>query len=123
MEHVRKFGIWARSELAIGHDVRRPFRTGGHSDLGAQSGRKNQPACQFGFWATVCKMVRPILWTAVCVLCPVHVGVLWPNGWMDQDATWYELQVEPGSGLGHDIVPPLKGHSPQFSAHVLWPNG
>ena len=22
--------------------------------------------------------------------CPVcNVGVLWPNGWIDQDATWY----------------------------------
>jgi len=29
MEHVRKFGIWARSELGIGHDVRQAFRTGG----------------------------------------------------------------------------------------------
>ena len=28
MERVRKFGIWTRSELAIGHDVRRAFRTG-----------------------------------------------------------------------------------------------
>jgi len=29
MERVRKFGIWGRSELGIGHDVRRAFRTGG----------------------------------------------------------------------------------------------
>jgi len=29
MEHVRKFGIWARSELGIGHGVQRAFRTGG----------------------------------------------------------------------------------------------
>jgi len=29
MERVRKFGIWARLELGIGHDVRRAFRTGG----------------------------------------------------------------------------------------------
>jgi len=29
MERVRKFGIWARSELEIGHDVRRAFQTGG----------------------------------------------------------------------------------------------
>jgi len=29
MERVRKFGIRARSELGIGHDVRRAFRTGG----------------------------------------------------------------------------------------------
>jgi len=29
MERVRKFGIWACSELGIGHDVWRAFRTGG----------------------------------------------------------------------------------------------
>ena len=28
MERVRKFGIWARSELGIGHDVRGTFRAG-----------------------------------------------------------------------------------------------
>jgi len=26
--------------------------------------------------------------TVVCLVCPVYdVGVLWPNGWMDQDVT------------------------------------
>jgi len=46
--------------------------------------------------------------------------LLWPNGCMDQDATWYVV----GLGL-HDIAldgdtspPPLKGHSPQLSADV-----
>jgi len=29
MERVRIFGIWARSELGIRHDIRRAFRTGG----------------------------------------------------------------------------------------------
>jgi len=29
VQRVRKFGIWARSELRIGHNVRRAFRTGG----------------------------------------------------------------------------------------------
>jgi len=29
MERVWKFGIWAHSELGIGHDVRRAFQTGG----------------------------------------------------------------------------------------------
>ena len=29
MEHFRKLGIWARSELGIGHNVRRAFLTGG----------------------------------------------------------------------------------------------
>ena len=35
MEHVRKFGNGARSELAIGHDVRRTFQTGGIRTWGA----------------------------------------------------------------------------------------
>ena len=29
MERVRKFGIWAHSQLGIGHDVRRAFGPGG----------------------------------------------------------------------------------------------
>jgi len=45
-------------------------------------------------WETVYKTVRPMLSNRclcvrliVCLSC--KVGVLWPNGWMDQDATWY----------------------------------
>jgi len=44
------------------------------------------------FWGTVCKMVRLMLsdHCPVCLSCPVcNVGVLWPNGWMDQDETWH----------------------------------
>jgi len=29
---------------------------------------------------------------SVC-LVSCNFGVLWPNGWMDQDATWYVLMV------------------------------
>ena len=48
------------------------------------------------FWATVCKTVRPMLWDRCLSVCPVslsvclsvcNVGVVWPNGWMDQDET------------------------------------
>jgi len=35
--------------------------------------------------------------------------LLWPNGWMDQYATWYE---------GRRRLPAKKEHSPPFSAHV-----
>jgi len=39
-----------------------------------------------------------------------------------------KLGMEVGIGpdhtvLGGDPAPPQKGHSPQFSAQVLWPNG
>jgi len=30
---------------------------------------------------------------SVCPVC--DVGVLWPNGWMDQDATWYGGRPRP----------------------------
>jgi len=43
--------------------------------------------------------------------------LLWPNGWMDQDDTWYRdtPRLWLYTVLDGD---PLKGHSPQFSAHV-----
>jgi len=40
---------------------------------------------------TVCHMlsVRCLTVLSVCMSCPVcDVGVLWPNGWMDEDKTW-----------------------------------
>jgi len=51
--------------------------------------------------------------------------LLWPNGWMDQDSTWYGGRTRPGGiVLDGDPAPPLlKGHIPQFSANVRWPNG
>jgi len=45
--------------------------------------------------------------------------LLWPNGWMDQDATWYGGGPRPRPYCvrwGPSSTP--KGHSPQFSAHV-----
>jgi len=44
----------------------------------------------FRFWANVGKKVRHML-SDRCLSClsVCDVGVLWPNGWMDQDATWY----------------------------------
>jgi len=102
--------------------------------------------CQF--WANVCKSVRPMLsdrclyvCLSVCLSvflsCPVcNVGVLWPNGLTDQDETWHAGRPRPWPhcvrwGLSS---PSPKGHSPQFSAHILaakwllgpcllWPNG
>jgi len=56
--------------------------------------------------------------------------LLWPNGWMDQDATWYRGTV--GFGLGHivldgDTAPSHgKGHNgnpPFFDPCLLWANG
>ena len=50
-----------------------------------------------------------------------NVGVLWPNGWMDQDETWHAGRPWPWP---HCIrrgpsSPSPQGHSPpQFSAHI-----
>jgi len=61
--------------------------------------------------------------TAVCLsvlscLSVCDVGVLWPNGCMDQDAIWCEVGLGPGRiMLDRDQVPPKRrGHTPQFSA-------
>jgi len=55
-------------------------------------------------------------------VCPVsNVGVLWPNGWSDQDGTWHDVGLGPGHiVLDGDLGPPSpKGHSPQFSALIF----
>ena len=42
------------------------------------------------FWAPVCKTVRHKLPDrCLSVLSVCNVGVLWPNGWTDQDETWH----------------------------------
>ena len=61
-----------------------------------------------------------------------NVDVLWPNGWMDQDATWHGGRPRPRHITLHivsddDPTPyPLKGTqpvSPIFGPYLLWPNG
>ena len=77
-----------------------------------------------GFWATICKTVRPML-SVHCLSCPVcpvcDVLALWPNGWTDQDETWHAGRSWP---LAHCVrwgpsSPPQRGTSPtQFLAHI-----
>jgi len=59
--------------------------------------------------------------------CPVclsvcNVGVLWPNGWTDHNETWHAGRPRPWPHIivlhGDSSPPPLKGHSPQFLAHI-----
>ena len=70
------------------------------------------------FWATVsfCKTVRPILSDRCPVLSVCNFGVVWPNGWMDQDETWHSGRHRPHCVRWGPSFP-SKGHSPQFSAH------
>jgi len=64
--------------------------------------------------------------------------LLWPNGWMDQDATWYWGRHRPrqhclrwGSSPGHIVLdgdpalfsPKIAWQSPVFGSCPLWPNG
>jgi len=84
--------------------------------------------CDFGavYWATVCKTVRPICYrTVVLSVCPVcDVGVLWPNGWIDQDETWHADRPRPWPHCVRrgTTSPPQKGFAPISSPYLLWPN-
>jgi len=52
--------------------------------------------------------------------------VLWQNGWMDQDATWYGGRPRPRRHcVRWGPSPHGKGHSspPLFGPCLLWPNG
>jgi len=81
------------------------------------------------FWATICETVCPMLSDCClsvclsCLSCPVlsvcDVGVLWPNGWMDQDETWHADRPQPWPYCVRwgPSSPSPKRHS------LLWPNG
>jgi len=85
--------------------------------------------------ATVCKMVHHILsdcCLSVSLSCPVCLSVallycglclLWPNGWIDQDSTWYEGGSRPMSRcVRRGPSPPRNGHIslPLFGPCLLW---
>ena len=65
---------------------------------------------------------RFVLSNQTVVLSVCNVGVLWPNGWMDQDETWQGSRPQPRSHCvrwGPSPSPPKKGHSsPLFSARI-----
>ena len=51
---------------------------------------------------------------------------LWPNGWMDQDATWYGGRPRPAQycvTCGPSSNPPRGRAPPVFGPCVLWTNG
>jgi len=51
--------------------------------------------------------------------------LLWPNGWMHQDATWYEGRPQPRQlCVRWDPAPsPKRDRAPNFCPHLSWPNG
>ena len=76
------------------------------------------------FWVTVTS--NSSLYATGPDRCPVlsvcNVGLSWPNGWMDQDATWYtDVGLGPGDIVLHgDPASPRKGAQqlPNVLAHV-----
>jgi len=82
------------------------------------------------FWATVCKMVRPMLSyrCPVCLSC-LLVGVLWPNGGMDQGETWRWGRPRPCPRCvrwGRSSSSPQRGRAPNFrpiSVVAKWLDG
>jgi len=77
------------------------------------------------FGATVCKTVRPMLSDrCLSVLTVCDVGVLWPNGWMDQDATWYGSRPRPRPHYVRWDPAPQKGAQQPalFGPRLLWQN-
>jgi len=70
-------------------------------------------------------MLRPMLRDRcpICVCLSVsNVGVLWPNGCMDQDATWYGgIALGPGDIVADRLATMSSG--PSAIPPTLWPNG
>jgi len=72
------------------------------------------------FWATVCKNGSPMLLGRCLSVCNGYVGVLWPNGWMNQDGTWHGDRPwsRPHCAVWGSSSPSKKGtEHPQFSAY------
>jgi len=50
--------------------------------------------------------------------------LLWPNGWMDEDAAWYGVDRGPGHIVLDGVPAPAKWHispPPIFGSCLLWP--
>ena len=89
---------------------------------------RTKPGHRFGsvlFGQQLQVTVHPMLRDR-CSVC--DVGVLWPIGWMDQDATWYGGRPLPRQHfLDGNPVPPMErgtaAPSPLFGPCLLWLNG
>jgi len=90
-----------------------------------QDGSTNVSASHLiNFWGQFVKRFALCYRTVVLSDCPVclsvcNVGVLWPNGWMDQDETWHGDRTQPWPHCVRWEPSSPKGEQPpQFSAHV-----
>ena len=92
----------------------------------------------FCFWATITnksspRAIGPL--SVLHVLSVCNVGVLWPNGLMDQDATWYGgrprprphcVRRRPSSplhGKGHSSLPTFAVYGWPMSTVAKWLDG
>ena len=86
----------------------------------------HRSAHSVNFCPTVFKTVSPTLWDRCLSVCPVcNVGVLWPNGWMDQDETWYGGRPRPWPQCvrwGPSSPFPKGTQPPIFGPCLLWSN-
>jgi len=94
--------------------------------------RNSRVRSMIDFWATVFLFVKRFALCYRTVVCPVlsclsvcpvcNVGLLWPNGWMDQDETWHAGRPRPWPYCVRwgPSSPPQRGTrtAPQFSAHI-----
>jgi len=54
---------------------------------------------------------------------PRNQRLLWPSGWMEQDATWYEGRPRPYCVTWGSSFPHMWRSPPIFGPCLLWPNG
>jgi len=78
----------------------------------------------FGCYAirllSVCMPCLSVCLSVLSCLSVCNVGVLWPNGWMDQDETWHAGRPRPWPHCVRWGPSPLSksGRSPQFLAYI-----
>ena len=70
----------------------------------------------------------PLSKKGACSISPLifSLCLLWPNGWMHQDATWYDGRPQPGQHCvrrGPSSTPMQGAQPPSFGPCLLWPNG
>ena len=74
---------------------------------------------------TLCETVRHMPWARCLSVCPVcDVGVLWPNGWMDQDVTWQARRPQPWPHYVRwdpALPPPKVGEAHNFQSMSIVP--
>jgi len=85
---------------------------------------KNISHVLLNFWASIKGLPYATeLLSCLSVLSACNVGVLWSNGWMDQDATCTEVGLSPGDIMLHgDPGYPAPTHRKGTAARpTFWP--